>query len=360
MKYTQLGNSGLTVSRMALGAMTFGQYSFATFHANVDQATADRMVGLALDAGVNLFDTAEGYGDGASERVLGAALRRAGARDRAVIATKVSTYSPDPHNPDSVRMSYRHVVGNAEQALKRLGTDWIDVYQLHRPDFVTPWEETLRALDDLVSRGLVRYVGWSNFPAWYAALGQGIQERRGYAPFISAQVYYSLIGREAEHEIIPYCQAAGLGTMIWSPLASGFLTGKYTREDPTGGSGRRAEFSIPPIDVERGYDAVDAMRGMAEARGVPIAHIALSWLLAKPHVGSVILGASRPEQLAENLAAADLSLTAEELAVLDAVDAPAPLYPDPRWMTGAGTSGEPAADLAPRRTQAGNGRHVAV
>jgi aryl-alcohol dehydrogenase-like predicted oxidoreductase len=138
MKYTQLGNSGLTVSRMALGAMTFGQYSFATFHANVDQATADRMVGLALDAGVNLFDTAEGYGDGASERVLGAALRRAGARDRAVIATKVSTYSPDPHNPDSVRMSYRHVVGNAEQALKRLGTDWIDVYQLHRPDFVTP------------------------------------------------------------------------------------------------------------------------------------------------------------------------------------------------------------------------------
>jgi aryl-alcohol dehydrogenase-like predicted oxidoreductase len=186
MQYTQLGDSGLTVSRMALGTMTFGGYSFANFHANVDQSAADRMVGLALEAGVNLFDTAEGYGEGRSEEVTGAALRRAGARDRVVIATKVSTFTPG-EDPDSLRMSYRHVVGNAEAALRRLGTDWIDLYQLHGPDFVTPLEETLRALDDLVSRGLVRYIGWSNFPAWYAARAEGIQRLRAYAPFVSAR-----------------------------------------------------------------------------------------------------------------------------------------------------------------------------
>ena len=335
MQYTQLGNSGLTVSRLALGTMTFGQYSFATFHANVDQATADKMVGIALDAGVNLFDTAEGYGQGKSEEVLGSALRRAGARDRVVIATKVSTFAADPQDPDLQRLSYRHVVGNAERALRRLGTDWIDLYQLHAPDFVTPWEETLRALDDLISRGLVRFVGWSNFPAWYAARGEGIQRLRGYAPFVSAQVYYSVVGREAEHEVLPYCRAAGLGALIWSPLAGGFLTGKYTRTDPTGEGGRRAAFSVPPVDLKRGYDAVEEMRRIAESHGVPVAHVAYAWLFGKPEVSSVIVGASRPEQLSENLAAADLALTSEELATLDALDPPVPLYPHPRWLTGA-------------------------
>lgn len=336
MQYTQLGSSGLTVSRMALGAMTFGQYSFATFHANVDQGDADKMVGLALDAGVNLFDTAEGYGDGRSEQVLGAALRRAGARERTLIATKVSTFKTgaEQGDPDQLRLSYRHVVGNAEAALRRLGTDWIDLYQLHAPDPVTPWEETLRALDDLVSRGLVRYVGWSNFPAWLAARGEGIQRWRGYAPFVSAQIYYSVIGREVEHEVLPYCRAAGLGTLIWSPLAGGFLTGKYTRENPAGGGGRRAEFKVPPVDLDRGYTAVDAMREIADRRAVPVAHVAYAWLFAKPEVSSVIVGASSPEQLSANLAAADLSLTEAELAALDAIGAPAPLYPHPRWLTG--------------------------
>lgn len=334
MRYTQLGNSGLTVSRMALGTMTFGKYSFATFNANVDQQAADRMVGVALDAGVNLFDTAEGYGNGQSEEVLGSALKRTGARDRVVIATKVSTFANDPQHPDLQRLSYRHVVDNAEAALRRLGTDRIDLYQLHAPDFVTPWEETLRALDDLVSRGLVRYVGWSNFPAWHAARGRGIQYLHNYAPFISAQIYYSVIGREAEHEVLPYTRAAGLGTLIWSPLAGGFLTGKYTRDDPTGQGGRRAAFSVPPINIERGYDAVEVLREIAQRHAVPVAHVAYAWLLAKPEVSSVIIGASRPEQLTDNLAASELSLTHDELTALDAVDAPSPLYPDPRWLTG--------------------------
>jgi aryl-alcohol dehydrogenase-like predicted oxidoreductase len=334
MRYAQLGSSGLTVSRLALGTMTFGRYSFATFHANVDQATANRMVALALDAGVNLFDTAEGYGQGQSEEVLGAALREANARERALIATKVSTFEAGAHeDPDLRRLSYRHVVGNAEAALRRLGTDWIDLYQLHAPDFVTPWDETLRALDDLVARGLVRYVGWSNHPAWHAARGRGIQELRGYAPFVSAQIYYSLVGREAEHEILPYCRAAGLGTLVWSPLAGGFLTGKYTSEDPTGEGGRRATFSVPPVDLERGDEAIERMREIAHARGVSVAHVAYAWLLAKPEVSSVIVGASNPQQLADNLAAAELALTEDELAALDAVDPPAPLYPHPRWLT---------------------------
>ena len=228
------------------------------------------------------------------------------------------------------------MVGNAEAALRRLGTDWIDLYQLHAPDFVTPWEETLRALDDLVSRGLVRYVGWSNVPAWYAAIGKGIQDGRGYSPFASAQIYYSVIGRDAEHEVLPYCRAAGLGTLIWSPLAGGFLTGKYTRDDPGGGGGRRAGFKVPPIDLERGYTAVEAMREIAATHEVPAAHVAYGWLLAKPEVSSVIVGASRPEQLRDNLTAADLELSADEVATVDAVDPPAPLYPDQRWLVPRG------------------------
>jgi aryl-alcohol dehydrogenase-like predicted oxidoreductase len=333
MQYTQLGNSGLTVSRLAVGTMTFGKYSFAGFHANVDQGAADKMVGLALDAGVNLFDTAEGYGGGQSEEVLGAALKRAGARERSVLATKVSTYSPDAVDPDTRRMSYRHVVGNAERALRRLGTDWIDLYQLHGPDLVTPWEETLRALNDLVCRGLVRYVGWSNHAAWHAARAEGIQRSRGYAPFISAQIYYSVIGRQAEHEILPYTRAAGLGTLVWSPLAGGFLTGKYTRDDLSGRRGRRAAFSVPPIDVERGHRAVDAMRRIADRHESSIAHVAYAWLLAKPEVSSIIVGAANPDQLADNLRAAALSLTSDELSALDQVDPPHPIYPDERWLT---------------------------
>jgi aryl-alcohol dehydrogenase-like predicted oxidoreductase len=333
MQYSQLGSSGVTVSRMALGAMTFGHYSFGTFQARVDQATADQMVGLALDAGVNLFDTAEGYGNGQSEEILGTAIKRAGARDRALIATKIITYQASPDEPDGRgNSSYRHAVDNAEAALRRLGTDWIDLFQIYQPDFGTAVEEeTLRALDDLVSRGLVRYVGWTNHPAWYAARAEAVQRHRGYAPFVSGQIHYSLVGRDAEHEILPYCRVAGVGTLIWSPLAGGFLTGKYTRDNPTGGGGRRATFSIPPIDLERGYQAVETMQGIVQQHNITVAHVAYAWLLAKPDVSSIIVGASRPEQLADNLAAADVSLTDTEVVALDAIDPPEPIYPEPRW-----------------------------
>lgn len=332
MKYTQLGTSGPTVSRMALGAMTFGHYSFGAFHADTDQATADRMVGLALDAGVNLFDTADAYGNGQSEEVLGISIKRGGARNRAVIATKVIAYRASPGKPDRERNSYQHIVDHAEASLRRLGIDWIDLYQVLEPDLVAPVnEETLRALDDLVSRGLIRYAGWTNHPAWYAARAEAVQLRRGYAPFVSGQIHYSLVGRDAEHEILPYCRAAGIGTLIWSPLASGFLTGKYTRDNPAGGGGRRSTFSLPPIDLERGYAVIEAMQGIAKEHNLSVAHVAYGWLLAKPEVSSIIVGASRPEQLADNLAAADVSLTDTCIAALDAVNAPAAIYPEPGW-----------------------------
>lgn len=333
MRYAQLGYSGLTVSRFALGAMTFGEYSMGGFRADVDEETADRMVGLALDAGINIIDTAEGYGMGRSEEVVGRVLQRAKARDRVVVATKVSAVpeSLPADDPDWRRLSYRHVVNNAEAALRRLGTDWIDLYQLHHPDYETPLEETLRALDDLVRRGLVRYAGWCNHPAWYAAQARGLQQSGGYAPFVSAQIYYSLAGRDAEHEILPYCRAAGLGTLIWSPLAGGFLSGKYTREDPSGGGGRRAAMSIPPIDAEHGYDLVDRLRELAAGHGVPPAHVAYAWLLGRPGVTSVIVGASRMEQLESNLAAADFTLSETETASLDAIHPPQPIYPG--WLT---------------------------
>lgn len=332
MQYRELGNSKLSVSRMALGTMTFGHYSFGSFQARVDQATADRMVALALEAGVNLFDTAEGYGNGQSEEVLGAAIKRTGARDRAVLATKVLTYQGSPGELDRHRNSYRHIVDSAEAALRRLGTDWIDLFQIYQPDFTTPVEEeTLRGLDDLVSRGLVRHVGWTNHPAWYAARTEALQRLRDYAPFVSGQIHYSLVGRDVEHEILPYCRAAGVGTLVWSPLAGGFLTGKYTRDDPTGGGGRRANFTLPPVDLKRGYQTVEAMRAVADARNVSVAHVAYAWLLAKPDVSSIIVGASGPEQLADNLSAAKISLTHAEMASLDAINPPSAIYPASLW-----------------------------
>jgi aryl-alcohol dehydrogenase-like predicted oxidoreductase len=332
MQYNQLGTSELNVSRMALGAMTFGNYSFGSFRARVDPAAADKMVGLAIDAGVNLFDTAEGYGNGQSEEILGAAIRRAGSRDRVMISTKIITYQASPDEEDLPRRSYQHVVDKAESALRRLGSDHIDLFQIYQPDFTTPLDEdALRALDDLTSRGLVRYTGWTNQPAWYAARAEAVQRQRGYAPFVSAQIHYSLVGRDVEHDILPYCRAAGVGTLIWSPLAGGFLSGKYTREDPTGGGGRRAAFTTPPIDLERGFLTIEAMQDIARRHNLSVSHVAYAWLLAKPEVSSIIVGASHPEQLADNLAVVSHSLTDTEIASLDAMAPPEPIYPEARW-----------------------------
>jgi aryl-alcohol dehydrogenase-like predicted oxidoreductase len=319
MERRRLGASGLEVSVLSLGAMTFG--SGMPPVTTVEERDARVMIDRALDAGVNLIDTADVYAFGQSEEIVGAAVRH--RRDSVLIATKVGFGSLEPG-----ALSYDNVVASCEASLRRLGTDHIDLYQLHRPDRTTPIEETLRALDDLVARGLVRETGTSNFRAWEMAAAVAHQRALGRPAFTAAQLYYSLVGRDAEHELIPECRADDVGVIVWSPLSSGYLTGRYssgTRAGETGG--RRTTFTFPPVDPDLGARGIEAVARVADARAVPMARVALAWVLAQPGITSVIVGASSLEQLDDNLAAADLVLTADELTALDAATALAPIYP---------------------------------
>jgi aryl-alcohol dehydrogenase-like predicted oxidoreductase len=325
MKYTRLGDTGLVVSRMAFGAMTFGSADGGAFASvyKVDQAGADALVGRALEAGVNFFNTADAYAGGESESMLGKAL---GARRRdVVIATKVGNRTGEALVHQG--LSRHHILAEAEQSLRRLGTDYIDVYLVHRLDPYTPMEETLEALDSLVASGKVRYVGFSNWPAWMAAKAVGLQREHGWARFRAAEMYYSLVGRDLEHEVVPFALDAGVGIMVWSPLAGGFLSGKYTRQNPGGGGGRLSGFDFIPFDRERGYDLVERLREIAAGHGASPAQVALAWLLSRAHVASVLVGASKTQQLDDNLRAAELALSGDELAVLDEMTAPPPVYP---------------------------------
>lgn len=327
MQYTTLGQTGLVVSRLAFGAMTFGTGQLVPGVINsIDQSVADEMIGRALEAGINLFDTADAYMHGQSEVMLGMALRN--HRHEAIIATKVGFRTSETLTDTG--LSYRHIINAAEASLKRLGTSYIDLYQVHIPDPLTPLEETVQALNDLVKRGLVRYVGFSNFPAWIAAKALGIQERQGTVRFVAAQMYYSLLGRDLEHEVVPFVQDAGLGILVWSPLAGGFLSGKYTRENPVPRDSRRNSFQLPPVDAEKGYDVVDLMRRIGWNHDASPAQVAIAWILSKPFISSVIVGASKMNQLEDNLGAANIQLSAEEVAELDAVTAPTVPYPG--WM----------------------------
>ncbi len=340
MKYTRLGNTGLIVSRLSYGAMTFGSKSAGGVMAHVwqnSQEEANALISRALDSGVNLIDTADMYAGGQSEEIVGRAIK--GRRADVILSTKIGFRS----GPAIQRAgaSYGHVISAAEASLRRLGTDYIDLLSIHRPDPFTPLEETTRALDDLVRRGLVRYVGYSNFTAWQAAKAVGIQERHNYARFCAAQMYYSLLGRDLEHEVVPFCVDAGIGIVVWSPLASGFLSGRYTRQDPTGGKGRISFGEFLPLDRERAYDLVDRMKQIGAAHRASVAQVALAWLLAKPYVTTILLGASKMSQLDDNLGAIDVELTASELAELDKMTAPAPVYPN--WFQ-AFTLDQPAAE----------------
>jgi len=323
MKYKNLGNSGLYVSELTLGTMPFDNEggAYAGLIGATGQELATKMVNLALDAGINIFDTANVYSSGVSETMLGKAL--GDKRQDVLIATKV--YSTMTTGPNDLGTSRLAIMREVEGSLKRLGTDYIDLYQVHSFDITTPLEETLRALDDLVRQGKVRYIGLSNFSAWQIAKADGIANLLGTEKFISVQAYYSLVGRELEREIIPASMDLGLGTLIWSPLAGGFLSGKYTREGEA--SGRRANFEYPPVDKEQGYNVVDKLREIAESKNASVAQIALAWLLHKPGVTSVIIGARKEEQLIDNLGAADIVLSEEEMKQLDEVSAIKPEYP---------------------------------
>ncbi|MBD1863105.1 MULTISPECIES: aldo/keto reductase [Trichocoleus] len=340
MQYTTLGKTGLVVSRLAFGAMTFGTGQLVPGVTNsIDQTLADQMVGRVLDAGINLFDTADAYTNGESEIMLGKAL--GDRRDQVVIATKVGFRLGDAITDTG--LSYRHIIRSTEGSLKRLNTDYIDLYQIHIPDPLTPLEETLQALDNLVRRGLVRYVGFSNFPAWKAARMVGIQERYGYARFIAAQMYYSLAGRDLEHEFVPFAEDAGMGILVWSPLAGGFLSGKYTRDNPAPEDARRTKFQLPPVDVESGYEVVDRLKQIAQNHSASPAQVAIAWILTKPFISSVIIGANKLSQLEDNLASVDLQLSPEEIAQLDTLTAPPSLYPG--WMQPLGWDAKVKAAL---------------
>ncbi|MDL2402777.1 aldo/keto reductase [Rhizobium mayense] len=332
MRYNQLGNTGMFVSELCLGTMTFGEANPNNTWgaiADVDQAMADKIVESSLAAGVNFIDTADVYSIGNSEKLLGQALKNVGVpRKDVVIATKV--YGVTGDKPNDRGASRGHIMDSVQASLERLQTDHIDLYQIHATDSVTPIDETLRALDDLVSRGLVRYVGVSNWQAWRIAKALGISERRGFARFETVQAYYSIAGRDLEREIVPLMAEEKLGLMVWSPLAGGLLSGKFGPGAPVNGEGRRASFDFPPVDKDRAWACVAAMREVAEKHGASVATVALAWILAKPFVTSIIIGAKRLDQLDQNLAAVKLKLDADDLAKLDEVSALAAEYPG--WM----------------------------
>jgi aryl-alcohol dehydrogenase-like predicted oxidoreductase len=329
MKYNRLGNTGLLVSEICLGTMTFGGKGFWTAVGSLDQTVADNLVARALDAGVNFLDTADVYSEGLSEEITGKAMRNSGrARTDIVLATKVMGAVGKGVNDRGA--SRGHIMDGVKASLKRLGTDYIDLYQIHGFDPLTPIEETVRALDDLVRQGHVRYVGVSNWAAWTTMKALGIADRHGWARFSSLQAYYTIAGRDLERELVPMMQAEGLGLLVWSPLAGGLLSGKYTREGDGPEGARRVAFDFPPVNRDRAFDCIDAMRPIADAHGVSVARIALAYVLAKPFTTSVIIGAKTVEQLDDNLAAVDIRLTPEEMQQLDAVSALPEEYPG--WM----------------------------
>jgi aryl-alcohol dehydrogenase-like predicted oxidoreductase len=332
MKYKQLGRTGLFVSEICLGTMTFGGNADAGMWKAIgalDQSEVDAIMAKALAAGVNFIDTADVYSFGASERLLGQSLKNLGvARKDVVLATKV--YGEMGPGPNDRGASRGHIMDSVQASLERLQVDHIDLYQIHGNDSVTPIDETLRALDDLTRQGLVRYVGVSNWAAWKIAKALGISAQKDYARFETLQAYYSIAGRDLERDLVPMLNEEKLGLMVWSPLAGGLLSGKFGPNTATPNGARRTTFDFPPVNLDRAWPCVAAMREVAEAHEVSVARVALAWLLAKPHVMSVIIGAKTVEQLDDNLAAVNLTLTANEIAKLDAVSALPAEYPG--WM----------------------------
>jgi aryl-alcohol dehydrogenase-like predicted oxidoreductase len=329
MLYSRLGDTGLVVSRLSLGTMTFSEGGGNLSIAKTRPADAEALVGRAIDAGINFIDTADVYANGESETILGTII--APHRDELVIATKAGWRTGKSLNRSG--LSATHLHWSIDQSLKRLGTDCVDIFIAHRNDANTPLEETLVALDAIVRAGKTRYLGVSNWPAWKVAAAIEFQRANSLAPFTHVQMMYSLLGRGIEDEVMPMMDRYGLGLTAWSPLAGGFLSGKYTRDNLKDAENRLSGFDAIPFDKETGFALVDIMRGVGKGHGATVAQVALAWLLAKPAVSSVILGASKIGQLNDNLAAADLPLSDEEVATLDRATAPSSTYPG--WVARA-------------------------
>jgi aryl-alcohol dehydrogenase-like predicted oxidoreductase len=329
VRYRVLGRTGVYVSELCLGTMTFGGKGFWAVMGALGASEVEGMIGAALDGGVNFIDTADVYAEGESESLVGAALSKlARPRDQLIVATKCRGRTGP--GPNQVGLSRAHILAAIDASLTRLKLDHIDLYQIHGFDSETPLEETVRALDDVVRSGKVRYVGFCNLSAWQAMKALGIAERWNMARFVSAQVYYSIAGREIEREIVPLAQAEGLGILPWSPLAGGLLSGKFDPDKPGPAGARRTSFDFPPVDRPRLTKVLGALREVSASTGSSIARVALAWQLTRPFVTSIIIGARNREQLSDNLAAADLTLSAEQIAQLDAASALPDEYPG--WM----------------------------
>jgi aryl-alcohol dehydrogenase-like predicted oxidoreductase len=329
MDYKTLGNTGLLVSRLCFGTMTFGGEGIYKVIGSVDQKGADQLVKAAIDGGINFFDTADVYSEGQSEKILGQSFKNLGiARSNVVLATKV--YGRVGPGRNDVGASRGHIMDAVEASLRRLQTDYIDLYQIHGNDSITPVEETLSALDALVRQGKVRYIGVSNWQAWKIAKALAISEFRNLARFDTLQAYYSIAGRDLERELVALLQESKTGLLVWSPLAGGLLSGKFSRENQQPQDSRRSAFDFPLVDKDRTWRILEAMAPIAKAHACSPARIALAWLLAKPVVTSIIIGAKRLDQLQDNLAAVELRLTQDEVKSLDEVSALPAEYPG--WM----------------------------
>ena len=329
MKYRLLGQTGLYVSELCLGTMTYGSAGFWEVMGGLDQAAVSAQVRYAFDRGINFIDTANVYSIGQSEQMVGQALRDLGLpRDELVIATKATGVMDELSNGRG--QSRFHLMNAVEASLKRLQLDHLDLFLLHGFDPLTPLEEALGTLNDLVRSGKVRYIGLCNMAAWQIMKGLAISEKRGWSRFAAVQSYYTIAGRDLEREVVPLIRDQGLGLMVWSPLAGGLLTGNPSPDGKGPGDSRRSKFDFPLVDKERAYRCVDAMRPMAEQRGVSIARIALAWVLSQPPVSSVIVGAKTIDQLKDNLEAAEVVLSAGELETLGQVSRLPEEYPG--WM----------------------------
>ncbi len=329
MRYQKLGRTGLFVSEVCLGTMTYGGKGFWAMMGDLGLDEVAGQLQAAVDAGVNFIDTANVYHEGESERLVGAAIARLGLRrESLVLATKArGRTGPGPNDAGLTR---KHLLASIDASLQRLGTDYVDLYQIHGVDRATPLEETVQALGDIVRSGKVRYVGFCNLPAWTAMKALAIADRLGVARFVSGQMYYSIAGRDIEREIAPLAQDEGLAILPWSPLAGGLLSGKFSADAKGPEGARRTSFDFPIVDKNRAFACVDAMRPIAQAHGSSVAQVALAYLLQKPFVTSVIIGARTQAQLVDNLSATKLILSSEQLATLDAVSALPTEYPG--WM----------------------------
>ena len=329
MEYKTLGDTGLLVSTLCFGTMTFGGVGMFKAIGQVDQAGADELIKASVDGGINFIDTADVYSDGESEKMLGQSLKNLKiTRKDVVLATKV--FGRVGQGRNDVGASRGHIMDGIDASLRRLQTDYIDLYQIHGNDAVTPIEETLRALDTLVQQGKVRYIGVSNWQSWKIAKALAISEFKSLARFDTLQAYYSIAGRDLERDLVPLLEAEKTGLLVWSPLAGGILSGKFSRENQKPEGTRRSEFDFPLVDKERTWKILDVMLPIAKAHGCSPARVALAWLLAKPVVTSVIIGAKRLEQLQDNLEAVELKLSPDEMTQLDEVSTLPPEYPG--WM----------------------------